>query len=623
MSFILNKQNGIQRFNNSKYKTTIKEDISNYTFYISLLGKKNWIILLPNLIVALIKGIAPSIVLILTRQVYSVLTADATNAVSEFMVIVPSIIAIYLIKIVLDFFSFIGGQFSVFSGEKLSAVIEDKIISQYQKIEIGCYDSPKVQKIISLASSSRFLASGAIFNILFKWISTTITLISLCFTMPIKYAWVFSFSLLGAVLAYYGSKRNTIFKQAYSEEMELPNRKKNYFRSNSTDLDTVAESKIFNYDYFSGKYYNSRSELNNKELEINIRTHKWESFFLGLMDVVLKIPYLIIAYLTCAHYLDFGNFIVIAGAASSMATCLFWGYMYPYENMKKISRDISFLNSIFKLPIEKSGNKTIVSANDYPADKPIISFKNVTFSYDTNNVLNDFFLDIVKGKKYAIVGENGTGKTTIIKLLLKFYTPQKGTIMYLGNDIKEYNNIEYRNLFGVMFQNYNKYSLSIYDNIFLGRNDSCGDILKSQTSELIDIMGLNDILVDENGISSNNLTRLFDNSGIEMSEGQWQKIALIRAIVKIIGNQNGILILDEPTASFDIESERRFLDWLFNDFKRTTIIVTHQLSIAERCDNIILIEEGIVKENGSPEILKDIPNGKYRGMFEKQGFRYT
>ena len=246
-----------------------------------------------------------------------------------------------------------------------------------------------------------------------------------------------------------------------------------------------------------------------------------------------------------------------------------------------------------------------------------IEFKNVTFKYPNsdNVVLSNVSFKINRGEKIAIVGVNGAGKTTIIKLLLRFYEPNEGQILLNGIDIKEYSLSEYRKLFSVCFQNLTTYSMTLRENVALSDIDRASEeneIWNSIFSSGLEFEKSSEITLDTP------LTRAFEDSGFEPSGGQRQKIVIARAFFK----NAPFVILDEPSSALDPIAE----DHIFGSFsklcgEKSGILISHRLSNIIMVDKIIYLESGSLLECGTHKDLMAL-KGRYAEMYHLQADKY-
>lgn len=245
-----------------------------------------------------------------------------------------------------------------------------------------------------------------------------------------------------------------------------------------------------------------------------------------------------------------------------------------------------------------------------------ITFNNVSFKYPDceETVLNSITCNIVKGKKYAIVGQNGSGKSTFIKLLCRLYEPESGYIQIDNYKANSINLEEYWSVFSVIFQDFNLFSFSLGQNIAVNYSASEKELLP-----IIDKACFLDRYKNmEKGIDTL-LFKNFDASGVEVSGGEAQKIALSRAIYK-----NGdVFILDEPTAALDPIAESE----LYQNFNaiaqdKTVIYISHRLASCKFCDEIMVFDNGKIVQTGTHEsLLKDV-NGKYYELWRAQADHY-
>ena len=259
-------------------------------------------------------------------------------------------------------------------------------------------------------------------------------------------------------------------------------------------------------------------------------------------------------------------------------------------------------------------------AEDYdgidPGDKiEKIEFRNVSFSYKDKEIIHDMSLEIIGGKTYALVGHNGAGKSTIIKLLMRFYDPTSGAIYLNGRDIREYNLQKYRRLFATAFQEQQIFAMSVKDNVLMRKTTSEDD---GVVIEALKLAGVYDkIQTLKNGIDTM-LTKEFDNDGAVLSGGEFQKIVVARAFVM----DSPAKIFDEPSSALDPISENQLFENIMNNGKgKTMLFISHRLSSVQNADWVFMLENGRVIEEGTHKLLLD-QNGVYADMYEKQAVNY-
>ena len=247
-----------------------------------------------------------------------------------------------------------------------------------------------------------------------------------------------------------------------------------------------------------------------------------------------------------------------------------------------------------------------------------IRFDNVGFHYPGSErwALRNIDLFIPKGQSLALVGENGAGKTTFIKLLSGLYQPTEGRILLDGLDLADWNAQALRRRIGVIFQDFNQYQLLLRENIAFGSVDHLQDDLR--LARAVDQGGARDLVASFTTGFETQLGRWF-KGGVDLSGGQWQKVALARAFMR---DEADILILDEPTAALDVEAEHA----VFHRFRalahgRTTLLISHRFPTVRMADRIVVLEGGHVIEEGThSELLA--ADTRYAKLFALQAEGY-
>jgi ABC-type multidrug transport system fused ATPase/permease subunit len=242
----------------------------------------------------------------------------------------------------------------------------------------------------------------------------------------------------------------------------------------------------------------------------------------------------------------------------------------------------------------------------------------VSFRYPGTEryVIKNFSAVLEPGDTVVLVGLNGAGKTTLIKLITRLYDPTEGQILLDGHDIREYDLRELYSLYGIIFQDFGKYAVTVKENIMLSRiNDKADEAAMAEAAEKsASAQFINNLA----GKYDTPLMRIFEKDGLELSIGQWQKLSIARAFY----SDSDILILDEPTASLDAIAEQE----IYNQFDtlrkdKTTIFVSHRLSSATVADKILVIDGGVLTEQGSHAELMQ-KRGTYYELFSTQAKRY-
>lgn len=293
---------------------------------------------------------------------------------------------------------------------------------------------------------------------------------------------------------------------------------------------------------------------------------------------------------------------ILIGFTDSLNKCFKNGLFIDYLK--------SFLEYKEKIPEDYKGLEC-------PKEIESIEFRNVSFAYKDEMVLKNLNMEFRKDKTYALVGHNGAGKTTITKLLLRFYDPTEGQILLNGRNIKDYNLQQYRKLFATAFQDNKLLSMSVKDNVLMGE-----EVPESKKNEFVSkalkLSGVYDkIMTLPQGLETT-LTREFDDEGVVLSGGEFQKVVVARAFIR----ESPVKIFDEPSSALDPIAEYELFDNILTSCKNHTLLfISHRLSSVQNADWVYLLENGTVKEEGNHKKLMAM-NGTYADMYNKQAKNY-
>jgi len=260
----------------------------------------------------------------------------------------------------------------------------------------------------------------------------------------------------------------------------------------------------------------------------------------------------------------------------------------------------------------------IVNGTKLADEFETLEFKNVQFTYPESKepTLKNFDFKLSKGQTVAVVGENGAGKSTFIKLLLRFYDVDSGEILYNGVNIKEYDIDSLRERISTVFQDYKVFALSVAENVLCKEITTNEELIKSV--EAMKNSGAYDFVENLPEKENTVITREFDEKGVGLSGGEQQKLAVAR----VFASNTDLAILDEPSSAFDPVAEYKMYENLIEATKdKTVIYISHRLSSAVLSDNIFVISDGTVKECGNHKELMEL-NGIYSNMFTLQAESY-
>ena len=321
--------------------------------------------------------------------------------------------------------------------------------------------------------------------------------------------------------------------------------------------------------------------------------------------------------LTIAVLLYYGGYMVLVD--KSLASTAFIGYialaytiLTPAKNISKASYQVktglAAAERVFSLLEQENTIINHPNAIKKTTFETSISIQNINFKYEEENVLKNFSLQIPKGKTVALVGQSGSGKSTIANLLTRFYDVQEGTIKIDGVDIKDINLMSLRDLTGLVTQDSILFNDTIKANILLAKLDATDE-------EIIDALKIANAYEFVQYLPDGIYTNIGDGGG-KLSGGQRQRLSIARAVLK----NPPIMILDEATSALDTESEKFVQVALENMMQnRTSIVIAHRLSTIQKADLIVVMQKGEIVEQGSHEDLLN-KNGTYAKLVNMQSF---
>ena len=332
------------------------------------------------------------------------------------------------------------------------------------------------------------------------------------------------------------------------------------------------------------------------------------------VQVQMVVVYAYMTYKVLKNHIGIGSFTMYVSAATSFSNAIA-GFLKTYVEFRAMCR---YLDLYLELEAIKS-SKPVGGRTIEDLEHCTVEFKGVSFKYPRSQeyTLKNISMNINKGEKLSVVGLNGAGKTTFIKLLARLYEPTEGEILLNGVNVKEYDYEEYMKLLSVVFQDFKLMAFSVKENIALEHHEEIEDnrvlgaLCKAGLEEDIEKLPL--------GIKTS-IYKTFDEKGIEFSGGQAQKIAIARAIFK----DAPIVILDEPTAALDPLAEFEIYS-KFNELigDKTTIYISHRLSSCKFCDRIAVFHKGELTQVGTHEELINQSGSQYELMYSAQAQYYV
>lgn len=528
--------------------------------------------------------------------------------------IVLQFICIFLISLVNNIKSLV----TRIAGELVANHVREKIMHKSKELDIASFDKPDFYAKLENASREADHRPIQIINSVFTLISTVITVCSYFVILSqVKPVWasflVIALSIPGAVVSFVYRKKNFRYMRHRSKDRRMLT----YFSNILTDKDFVKEIRIFGLSELFTKRYKEVFKRYFKGLKsLFLKEGAWNIALSLVSSAANCVLFLIIAKQVFRGKIEIGNYSLYTGALNSTAS----GIATFISTTATVYEGTLFIDNLIRFMNEKRTVKAIGESPKTPVRNKghRIEFKNVSFSYPGTDkrVIDNINCVIEPGDTVVLVGLNGAGKTTLIKLLTRLYDPTEGQILLDGTDIREYDTEKLYNIYGIIFQDFGKYAVSVRENIVFG---NIGQPLDDERVVLAAKKSSSEQFIEKLPAKYDTpLMRYFEDNGTELSIGQWQKLSIARAFY----SNSDILILDEPTASLDAIAEQEIYN-RFDELRkdRTTVFVSHRLSSATVADKILVLENGCLIEEGNHRELIE-KQGRYYELFSTQAKRY-
>src|SRR5580698_5700164 len=442
-----------------------------------------------------------------------------------------------------------------------------------------------------------------------------ITAASLSASIFLFSPWLLFALIICVVPAFLGETHFAFLGYSLCFRQTTARRHMDYLRTLGGSKESAKELKLFGLaPYLVGRYTELSDELHRQTVRLAKRKLVYGSFLTLLGTVGYYGTYAFVIYRTVTGALTLGTMTLLVGAIAGASTNI----QAFFSTFSIIADQAMFMGDLLRFFSVKP--RIFSKPGALLAPRPIrrgFEFKKVSFSYPANPrlVLNNISFTLEPSSRIALVGENGQGKTTIVKLLTRLYDPTGGQILLDGVDIREYDLEDVWKEIGVIFQDFTRYEMTVSENIAIGQieeRDNQFRIRAAARKSLAEtfIRGL------PKGYEQPLGSRF--QEAVDLSGGEWQKVALARAYLR----DAQLLILDEPTAALDARSEHEVFE-RFGELTRgkTALLISHRFSTVRMTDRIIALESGTIVEQGSHETLVGI-GGRYAGMFELQAANY-
>ena len=550
----------------------------------------------------------PIINIVLWRAIINLLS-DGTNTIIG----LSYLLSLYLcVKVIIYVITKVDRYIQSRYNDYLRFYIEDVMIQKTTHMDLSFYDSNNMQNRIHRIRGVHDNI-GNLSRILFD---ITLCAINIVTTASIIFLYRWWIGLLCILIMFpgicynifYSKKRNNLYKKQVPDYRIM-----GYYQSVFYDSNTQFEVRLYNAsEYFLHRFKTSWLKIYHENMK-NDSTNLVCNIIIQIMSSLSEFLILMVSVLdVLANKIQLGDIQFNLNAMGRLKgeTQKFLSLIGQFSSMLIQLKDLKDFMDI-EVSIETNGSIYLTQCNK-------IEFENVSFAYPECHelALNQCSFCIKANEICGLVGENGSGKTTIVKLLLRFYDPQTGVIRINDIDIREYDIYSVRKQFGVMFQDYVSYCLPIREIIalpdFVDRFNDNRLIIACQNS------GADTIISGwKKGLDSV-IGRYYENEGEELSGGQWQTLCLSR----VYFGQHNCVILDEPSAALDPIAENRMIHNMYSITRKgPTIIISHRLSNIAMADKIIVIDRGSIVEEGTHKSLMN-QNGVYAKLFNIQASKF-
>jgi ATP-binding cassette subfamily B protein len=498
--------------------------------------------------------------------------------------------------------------------DKYTRHISIRVMSHAASLDLLAYEDPVFYDRLERArvqATDRLVMIQAVGRLVQQAITTVTLSVSIMFFSP----WLMLLLIVGVVPAFLGESHFAFLGYAKNFRQTPIQRQLDYLRVLGGSKEAAKELKLFGLrDFLRERFSSLADEIYRENVGLSRRKLIAGSLLSAVGTMGYYAAYVFVIWRTVAGALSIGTLTFLTGAILQASSNI----QQIFSTLAAIGDQALFLTDLLAF---FQMQPTIRSKpNALPAPRPImrgVEFRDVSFSYPGNSrlILDQINFHLHPGERLALIGENGQGKTTIVKLITRLYDPTGGQILLDGIDLREYDIEDVHRMMGVIFQDFMRYEMTARDNIAVGRIEARNNLEILQAAAQKSLADQTIARLPQG--YEQMLGRRFEQ-GVDISGGEWQKVALARAYLR----DAQLLILDEPTAALDARSEFE----VFHRFAELTagkmaLFISHRFSTVRSADRIIVLENGKIAEEGSHEQLASL-GGRYAEMFEMQASSY-
>src|SRR5579875_2126450 len=498
--------------------------------------------------------------------------------------------------------------------DKYTRHVSIRVMKHAAELDVIAYEDPVFYDRLERA---RVQATDrlAMIQMLGQLVQQVITAFTLSLSIIYFSPWLLLLLIAGVLPAFLGESHFAFLGYAKNFRQTPIRRQLDYLRIVGGSKEAAKELKLFGLSKFLTERF---TRLSDQIYAENVALSRRKLIAGGLLSILGTLgyytAYVWVIWRTVTGALTIGSLYFLAGAILQASQNI----QMIFSTLTGVADQALFLTDLLAFfemrPTIRSKPKAL------PAPRPIrrgFELRNVSFAYPGSSrlVLQDLNFTLRAGERVALIGENGQGKTTIVKLLTRFYDPTEGQVLLDGIDLRDYDLEDLYREIGVIFQDFMRYEMTARENVAVGRIEAIDN--QEQIAAAAHKSLADEVIERLPGKYDQMLGRRFE-SGVDLSGGEWQKLALARAYLR----DAQVLILDEPTAALDARSEYE----VFERFAELTggkmaLFISHRFSTVRMADRIVVLSGGRITEDGSHEQLMAL-GGQYAEMFELQAASY-
>jgi ATP-binding cassette subfamily B protein len=498
--------------------------------------------------------------------------------------------------------------------DKYTRYVSVRVMKHAASLDLIAYEDPVFYDRLERARVQATDRLGMIQSI-GRLVQQVITTLSLSISIMLFSPWLLLMLVAGVVPAFLGESHFAFLGYAKNFRQTPIRRQLDYLRVLGGSKEAAKELKLFGLaNFLTKRFTNLSNQIYDEDVSLARRRLVAGSFLSVIGTAGYYSAYVFVIWRTVTGVLSIGTLTFLSGAILQASSNI----QQIFSTLASIADQALFLTDLIAFFEMRPTIRSKPGA--LPAPRPItrgFEFRNVSFAYSGSSrlVLNGLNFHLHPNERVALIGENGQGKTTLVKLLTRLYDPSEGQVLLDGVDLREYKLEDLYQEIGVIFQDFMRYEMTARENIAVGRIEEMENISllhRSAEKSMAD-----EVIARLPRSYEQMLGRRFDG-GIDLSGGEWQKVALARAYLR----DAQLLILDEPTAALDARSEyevfRRFAELTAG---KMALFISHRFSTVRMADRIVVLENGLITEDGDHEQLTHL-GGRYAEMFELQAANY-